>query len=74
MGERSPEPPAAERARTAKLSPLQRAWVAYREHTAGCDRCRTVDGGRCEEALRLWRAHRDLCDAAYVALAAERRY
>ncbi|MFF0777119.1 hypothetical protein [Streptomyces sp. NPDC003720] len=58
----------------AKLSPLQRAGAAYRDHMAGCRDCRTTDGGRCEEALRLWRIHGELCDAAYAELAAERRY
>ncbi|MFF9176006.1 hypothetical protein [Streptomyces sp. NPDC014793] len=72
MGESRPEPAAAEPSRLAKLSPLQRAGAAYRDHMAGCDRCRTTDGGRCDEALRLWRVHGELCDAAYVALAAER--
>ena len=71
MGESRPADPAADPPR-AGLSPLQQAWAAYRDHTAGCEQCRAADGGRCEEALALWRRHRDLCDAAYTALAAER--
>lgn len=55
----------------ASLSPLQKAWAAYRQHTTGCPDCRTTDG-RCDEAARLWRIHRDLCDEAYRALAAQR--
>lgn len=71
MDERRPEPPAADPG-LSKLSPLQLAWRDYSSHTAGCPRCRTTDGGRCDEAARLWTAHRDLCDQAYAALAAER--
>lgn len=52
----------------ARLSPLQEAWADYTGHTAGCPRCRTTDGGRCDEASRLWQAHRDLCDEAYRRL------
>ena len=52
----------------AGLSPLQRAWAAYKLHIADCMRCRTSDGGRCEDAVRLWQAHRDLCDEAYRRL------
>jgi hypothetical protein len=71
MGESRPEPPAVDPALPAGLSPLQKAWAAYDRHTVGCDDCRTVGGVRCDEAGRLWRAHRDLCDEAYAALAAE---
>jgi hypothetical protein len=67
MGESRPDQPAAD-PRRSKLSPLQLAWKAYTRHTSGCPRCRTRDGGRCDEALRLWRAHRDRCDEAYAAL------
>ncbi|WP_432027485.1 hypothetical protein [Streptomyces sp. 1222.5] len=72
MGESRPEPPAADASRKAELPPLQRVWADYRRHTVGCERCRAADGGRCEEALTLWRRHRELCDEAYTALAAER--
>ncbi|MFG2352555.1 hypothetical protein [Streptomyces sp. NPDC048521] len=71
MDERRPEPAAADQSVRAELSPLQQAWAAYRTHTAGCLVCRSVDGGRCEEALGLWRVHRDECDAAYRRLADE---
>ena len=71
MGERRPDSPPADPG-AVRLSPLQRAWRDYTSHTAGCPRCRTTDGGRCNEAARLWSVHRDLCDAAYAALAAER--
>ncbi|MFJ3812310.1 hypothetical protein ACIPWE_38845 [Streptomyces sp. NPDC090073] len=74
MGERRPEPAAGQPPGTAKLSPLQQAWAAYRKHTAGCEQCRAADGGRCEEALALWRRHLELCDEAYTALAEARRY
>jgi len=74
MGERRPDSPASDPARPVRLSPLQKAWAAYREHTTGCEHCRTVRGTRCEEGLALWRRHRDLCDAAYAALTEARRY
>jgi hypothetical protein len=45
-------------------------WRDYQRHTAYCSSCRS-GGVRCDEAGRLWRAHRDLCDEAYAALAAE---
>jgi hypothetical protein len=72
MGESRPTPPAADPPGQAGLSPLQKAWAAYQRHTTECDDCSTVGGVRCEDAGRLWRAHRDLCDVAYAALAAER--
>jgi hypothetical protein len=72
MGESRPTDPATDPARPTGLSPLQQAWKDYTSHTAGCPRCRTTDGGRCADAARLWAAHRDLCDQAYAALAAER--
>lgn len=73
MDERRDEPtPAATPRRSAsgaRLSPLQEAWAAYRDHTSACDCCRMRGGGRCELAVALWRAHQELCDAAYRALA-----
>ena len=72
MDERRPEPPAADLSRTAGLSPIQQVWADYRLHTRRCPDCRTMDGGRCDKALVLWRRHRELCDEAYTALAAER--
>jgi hypothetical protein len=71
MGESRPEPPAADPAGQAGLSPLQKAWRDYQRHTAHCSSCRS-SGVRCDEAGRLWRRHRYLCDVAYAALAAER--
>ena len=72
MGERRPEPPAATPPRKLKLSHLQQAWAKYRRHTKACEQCRAADGGRCDQALVLWRRHHELCDEAYRALAAER--
>lgn len=72
VDERRPDSPAVEQAVPVKLSPLQRAWAAYRDHTAGCEVCRSMDGDRCETALQLWQAHQDLCDAAYSELVARR--
>jgi hypothetical protein len=70
MGESRPEPPAVDPALPTGLSPLQTVWRDYQRHTAHCSSCRS-SGVRCDEAGRLWRAHRDLCDEAYAALAAE---
>lgn len=69
MGEGRPDNTPAD---PGRLSPLQRAGLDYRRHTAGCPSCRTTDGGRCEEAARLWSLHKTLCDEAYAALAAAR--
>lgn len=76
MDEPRDQPPEADTPQPAtatatRLTPLQEAWVAYKAHTASCPRCRTEHGGRCEEASRLWRAHRDLCDDAYRQLGGE---
>ncbi|MET7429660.1 hypothetical protein ABZT16_11760 [Streptomyces flaveolus] len=71
MDERRPDTSAVDPSVRAELSPLQRAWAAYRDHTARCKICRSVDGGRCETALVLWRAHQDECDDAYRRLADE---
>ena len=68
MGESRPDSPASE---PGRRTPLQTAWADYQNHTADCECCRTKGGGRCEEAALLWSMHRDLCDAAYAALAAE---
>jgi hypothetical protein len=70
MVERRPDSPPADPPGEASVSPLQQAWRDYQHHAAYCPSCRS-SGVRCEEAGRLWRAHRDLCDEAYAALAAE---
>lgn len=70
MAERRPDARAAD-PRPARLSPLQQAWADYQCHTASCARCRIANGGRCEEAIGLWRTHQELCDEAYRRLGGE---
>lgn len=74
MGERRPEPPAANPPRPASrsgLSPVQQAYGEYVRHALYCRSCRDVDAGPCVTADGLWRAYRQVYEAAYDALANE---
>jgi hypothetical protein len=47
-----------------ELSPLQQAYSAYVRHATNCDACRDLDRTACDTAGELWRAYREIGDAA----------
>lgn len=71
---RDPEPPAERRpllaAAASRLSPVQAAWRAYVVHSLhNCPVCRRADGSPCDVAEALYRAYRELGNAALDRLA-----
>lgn len=58
-------------AAAVKLSPVQQAWGDYVDHARACAVCRSVDGGKCGEAERLYRAYQDVDADAYRRLSGE---
>ena len=56
-----------------RLSPVQQAWSNYVGHGLSCASCRSLDGGRCSESVRLHGIWQDADKAAYERLTEEPR-
>lgn len=54
-----------------RLSPVQEAWGAYVQHGLKCGPCRSLDGGRCEEAVMLYGVWQAVDKAAHERLTGE---
>lgn len=73
MDERKDPPPPEDSAPRAvaaasRLSPIQQAWGDYVDHATRCPICRSVDGGRCDDAERLHHAYEAEGKTAYRRL------
>lgn len=54
-----------------RLSPVQQAWSDYVRHGLSCGRCRSLDGGRCDESAQLHGIYQAADKAAHERLFGE---